>query len=105
MRIIIKSAISPGAIIVVAWFKSYAHPQVASLYLPDCASSYLIVVHISFGGCLGMLLTPLLAIAEQGVFYQGSPALGGVGLTSCPKLEETGGHRKNTPQRCGIEHR
>ena len=57
-------------------------------------------MRISFGGCLGMLLTPLLAIAELGVFYQGSPALGGVGLTSCPKLEETGGHRKNTPQRC-----
>ena len=51
-----------------------------------------------------MLLTPLLAIAELWVFYQGSPALGGVGLTSCPKLEEIGGHRKNTPQRCGIEH-
>ena len=98
MRIIIKSAISLGAIIVVAWFKSYAHPQVASL-------SYLIVVRISFGGCLGMLLTPLLAIAELWVFYQGSPALGGVGLPSCPKLEETGGHRKNTPQSCGIEHK
>ena len=47
-------------------------------------ASFLIVKHISFGGCPGMLHTPLLAVAKLGVFYQGSPALGGAGLTSCP---------------------
>ena len=48
------------------------------------AASFLIVKHISFGGCPGMVHTPLLTIAKLGVFYQGSPALGGAGLTSCP---------------------
>ena len=41
----------------------YARPQRLRACTYQTASSYLIVVHISFGGCPGMLLTPLLMIA------------------------------------------
>ena len=66
-------------------------------------SFLLIVVRISFGGCPGMLLTHFLARNSlAGGVLPGSPALGGAGLTSCPKLEETGGHRKTPPKEVGL---